>query len=243
MIDELYKDLNNRKIECQKKIGERNMILTSISTAQSKIQSSRDLQSKNTQMIALLQQASELSRDSVKSHIEQICTAALRYVFDKDLEFVISIQEQKNTNTADFFIQYDNGVEKIRVKPEDFAGGGVIDVLSIALRFCYNELLDDPTIQGSIVLDEPAKMLSEIASPKAGMLIQELTDTFNRQVIMVTHNPVYAISADKTFQVSMNGTYSKILETTPTTQSVVDDPILRTSISDVDIGDYMMAGG
>jgi DNA repair ATPase RecN len=201
------------------RIGEKAILDANIARLNKDLQDSIATQENNQKVITLLTKTAEVSRGAVKKHIEDVCTTALKFVFDKDLEFVIDMSEHKNGAVAEFFIQYTDGKDTIKVKPENASGGGVIDVLSTALRFCFLELLNDPKIQGPVILDEPAKMVSEIAATKMALLLKELKTSFNRQVIMSTHSDIYATTADKEFLVNMSGSIShinQVVKQTPT---------------------------
>jgi len=58
---------------------------------------------------------------------------------------------------------------------------------------------NNPKIQGPILLDEPGKHVSEDYIVKFGEFVDFIGKTFDRQIIMVTHQPHLAQTADKTF--------------------------------------------
>lgn len=226
MISNYMEMLGDLKKEYNMKLGKVQAIEANINGLQTEVDTARVQQDKNSKISALLQKAAEVSRGNTKAHLENVCTAALRHVFGKDLEFVIDIDECRGRPEAEFFIQYTDGVDTIKVKPEDATGGGVVDVLSTALRFAFLELLKEPRIQGPILLDEPGKMISEIAANRMAALLQELQRTFNRQTIMVSHNDAYGAVADKEFTVMMTGVTSRLLTVSQTniTNVAMEDP-------------------
>lgn len=225
-LEEIELNINQAKAFYQRRLGQKNIIESKINTLTQEVNNSRNLQEKNNQISSLLQKAAELSRDSIKTHLELICTMALKHVFDKDIEFVIDIQDSRGRAEAEFFIQYKSGNDIIKVKPSDASGGGVIDVLSMALRFAFLEVLKDPIIQGPILLDEPGKMVSEIASGKMSNLIKELNVSFGRQTIMSTHNDQYGACADKEIRVMMTNGVSRIEENKVFDIGIEEDEII-----------------
>lgn len=206
-------DIDIMKAAYQKREGQLQAIESTIQGLETDIDNHKKAQELNAKIISLLQKGGDLSRSITKSHLEQIGTMALKFVFDKDIEFAIDLIERAGRAEADFYIQYSNGTDIIRVKPEDSSGGGVIDVLSTSLRFAFMELLTDPFIQGPIELDEPGKMISEMAATKMAELLKEFNKTFVRQAVMVTHNDTYAAFADKNYLVSISNGESQIIDT------------------------------
>lgn len=204
-------DLDSMKAIYQQRLGNKQAIDSSIASLEKDIAGIKSKKELNTRVSFLLQKGAELSRDNVKRYLEEIGTMALQFVFEKDMSFVIEMQDRAGRAEADFFIEYSDGNEKVKVKPEDAAGGGLIDVLSTALRFPYVEQLHDPQIQSCILMDEPGKMISEVASHKMAALLVELKQTFRRQSIIITHNDIYGSVADKGFIVSMSNAVSKVV--------------------------------
>lgn len=234
MLDVFKQKVDDLKAEYNNRLGQKNVIETNIVSLQSDIDGQEISRNNNIKMIMLLQQAAQLSRGNIKQHLESICTMALKFVFDKDIEFVIDIEESRGRPEAEFYIQYsDSNGDLIKVKPEDASGGGVIDVLSTALRFAFLELLDDPKIQGPILLDEPGKMISEVAATRMALLLKEFEKRFDRQIIMSTHNNAYKSVASKELTVSMSGVSSKIAENVPVNLSV--DDIVDTELDQVEL--------
>lgn len=210
-INAYIDDLDAMKNEYQSRLGSKQAIEANIASLETDIKGLEDKKDRNMKLSFLLQKAAELSRDNAKQYLEEVGTMALQYVFDKDMQFVIDVQDRAGRAEADFYIQYSDGNETIKVKPEDAAGGGVVDVLSTALRFAYLEQLKDPKVQSCIKLDEPGKMISEVASHKMASFLAELKQTFNRQTIMITHNDIYGSAADKVFEVTMINAISKVV--------------------------------
>jgi DNA repair ATPase RecN len=217
MLHKYKSALESLKQEYQELNGQKKIIQNKIKSTNTEINKLMKEQEKNSNISSVLQKAAELSRTNTKDHLKKVVSSALKYVFGKDYEFVIDLTTSRGVASAEFYIKYTEGKSEIKVKPQDSSGGGVIDVISTALRFAFLELLGDPNIQGTIVLDEPGKMVSEGAALKMASLIEELKRTFGRQVIMSTHNDVYGTSADREILVSQSGAYSyvKINNTNP----------------------------
>lgn len=151
----------------------------------------------------LLQQTADHARQQAKVQLETIVTRALRYVFGSSFRFEIVLTEHGGNPTAEFYVVTEWDGKEIKNKPQDARGGGVVDLLSLALRVALIESIK-PRVQGPVILDEPGKHVSEDYIVPFVELIKSLSDTFQRQIIMVTHNTDLTESADLAFDVRLN---------------------------------------
>lgn len=154
-------------------------------------------------IIVILTQAATTSRDNARAHFEKIITDALQFVSQsKDYEFIIKELTGRAKASYEFYIKSTvNGVECIQ-KPEDANGGGFVDIISVAAKYAYLEIFNDPKIMsGTLLYDEPGKMISEQMSVKFAEYIKFLGNHYGRQTIMITHNENLSNVADKTFVV------------------------------------------
>lgn len=157
-------------------------------------------------VILVLTESSNLARNTAKNHFEKIITEALQYVTQStDYEFVIQEMTERSKASYEFFIKTTiNGEESLQ-NPKDANGGGFVDIISVAAKYAYLELFNDPKIQcGTVFLDEPGKMIDEQRSIKFAEYIKELGSNYNKQTIMITHNTSLKDIADQTYYVSQN---------------------------------------
>lgn len=154
------------------------------------------------QVACVFQRTAEFSREQAKEQIEWLVTNALQAVFDGDIAFVIELRKVKNRTEADFYVRsvYE-GVE-VKVRPEQSRGGGIVDIIALALRFAMLHLFQ-PAIVGPIILDEPAKHVSEEYIAQVAEFLRNISNYFDRQVIMVTHNSYLSEMADTAYRVEM----------------------------------------
>lgn len=138
-------------------------------------------------VLILFQKTSQYAREQGKIQIENLATRSLRYIFDKDYKFEIEITEKRNNSSAEFFIveENDNGI--IKTKPDISKGGGIVDIVSLALRMSFLEN-SNPKIEGPLILDEPAKHVSEEYTFDIGDFLVQFSKQMQRQIIMITHN-------------------------------------------------------
>lgn len=169
-----------------------------------KIQKLTDENDILNKVILVLTESSNLARSVAKNHFEKIITEALQYVTQStDYEFVIQEMVDRSKASYEFFIKTTiNGEESLQ-NPKDANGGGFVDIISVAAKYAYLELFNDPKIQcGTVFLDEPGKMIDEQRSVKFAEYIKELGSNYNRQTIMITHNTSLKDIADQTYYVS-----------------------------------------
>lgn len=177
------------------------MLQKDIASIKKKIASLETMNERLEKVIVILTQAATTSRDNARAHFEKIITDALQFVSQsKDYEFVIKELTGRAKASYEFYIKSTvNGVECIQ-KPEDANGGGFVDIISVAAKYAYLEIFNDPKIMsGTLLYDEPGKMISEQMSVKFAEYIKFLGNHYGRQTIMVTHNDNLSNVADKTF--------------------------------------------
>ena len=89
------------------------------------------------------------------------------------------------------------GSDNFKLRRKDDEGGGLIDVISFALRVVLHSL-ETPQSRNVLVLDEPLKWTGKLMS-KAGQMIKEISNRLGLQVILVTHEPELSEIADRSF--------------------------------------------
>ena len=178
-----------------------NTIKNEINSIKSKIQNKENENIELEKIITILTSTATTVRDNARKHFEEIITNALQFVTQsKDYEFIIKELTGRSKASYEFYIKSTvNGVECIQ-KPEDANGGGFVDIISVASKYAYLELFNDPKIMNSTLFyDEPGKMISEQMSIKFAEYIKFLGVNNNKQTIMITHNENLLNIADKTF--------------------------------------------
>ena len=142
-----------------------------------------------SQVSLLFQKTSEFAREQSKRQIEDTVTKCLQFIFETDIEFLIELSESRFVPIAEFFVQsnYSEGYS-IKTKPEIARGGGVVDIISLALRIAFLQQ-NQPSLSGPLILDEPGKHVSNDYIFNLGEFLKQSSNVFNRQIIMVTHNP------------------------------------------------------
>lgn len=154
----------------------------------------------------LLQKTSDYARQQAKRRIEEIVTSALTVVFDKDYRFEIEITVKSNQPVAEYWLQSED--VRTQLKPPDYdRGGGVADVVSLALRLAVGEI---SAVRGPLFLDEVGKMVSKEYAPNVAYFLKQYSHKFNRQIVLITHNQDLAEIGEVSLHVTQIKGVSKI---------------------------------
>ena len=120
------------------------------------------------------------TQQQLEMRITNIVSMALAAVFPDPYQFKLVFNERRNQTEADLLLVRD-GEE---LNPVEGAGGGVLDVVSFALRIAVLLMSNHRRI---IILDEPFRHLSADLQPKASEMMKMLSDKLGIQFIMVSH--------------------------------------------------------
>lgn len=174
-------------------VNDRNKVVMSISAAETDITTYK-------KVLIFLQDLAASKRERAKVEIEKSVTSALRYVFGQHYSFKIILRPQNARPEADFLVVTTRGDKVITSTPTLSKGGGIVDLLSVALKFAMIELLD---YDGPLWLDEPFKQISEAFIEDAGKLLTFMGETSGRQIILITHNQSLMRMCSKGFVVGL----------------------------------------
>lgn len=192
--------------------------LTKVTFLKGKLQASRDLLREKQDSLGrtedkiaateefravVLRVASE-TQGKLVLRFETIVQAALDAIFPGEYKFRLEFVQKRGRTEVDIWLDRDG----IRMNPLDSNGGGVVDVLSIALRICCLTL---SSMDRVLILDEPFKHLRGDAREKLGGLLTMLSDKLGIQVLMVA-DVAGAITNGKVFQVTKKDGVSVISE-------------------------------
>lgn len=166
--------LKNEKDEIEKKIEDLNI----------------DLSEKTS---IALQKLSSAQRELAKERLEELGTQALKFSMGDKYRMIISLDPNSKKKIAEVFVLDEN--TGIKTKPLSDNGGGIVDIMSIALRIVVLQSIV-PVVEGPIILDEPFKMVSKEYVPLLSNFLLKVCKDFDRQIIVVTHNQFLAENCD-----------------------------------------------
>ena len=160
----------------------------------------------------LFQKTSEYAREQAKVQIEHLVSKCLQFIFESEIEFKIEIEELRGRPSAKFYIVTRMEDREIKLEPEYSKGGGVVDIVSLALRIAFLET-HKPKILGPLILDEPAKHVSGEYIYNVSDFLKQNSEIFNRQIIMVTHDNFLAAIGDVSYTVKIDKGTSSVFKT------------------------------
>lgn len=196
---ELKESVQKRREQYLIEKGQEDQILKSIEKRKEKISKLEKEISHLRKVDLLLKQASEYARSQFKEQLEYLITSSLQSVFQKELSFHIELFESHNSPGASFLIEEEVGDERVYYDPLESRGGGLVDMISIILRIAFLYFLE-PKIEGPLLLDEPAKHLSDEYVHDFANFLKSLTTDLDLQILLVTHNDHFSFMADKIYK-------------------------------------------
>lgn len=127
---------------------------------------------------AVIQQTAKETQDKLRLRFEAIVQACLDAVFPGSYKFMMEFISRRGQVEVDMWLDKDG----TRMDPMDSNGGGVVDVMSIALRLCCLTL---STRSRVLLLDEPFGHLRGNARERLGELLAIISEKLNVQILMV----------------------------------------------------------
>lgn len=145
-----------------------------------------------------------------KETVESLVALAIKSCFrDRNFEFELVFEEKRNQmEVRPVIYEVIDGVREPYDDPEDDVHGGLIDVISIALRIVMWSL-ETPRSRPIIILDEPGKNMGSLI-PLFGQILQEISHDLKFQLIIITHEDELIDIADRAYLVKRIGNESKV---------------------------------
>ncbi len=150
----------------------------------------------------LLNSIAEDTQLAAQHNIEELVTRGLQTIFDESLSFHILQSTKGKSASVEFVVRTKllNG-QAVDTPVMDARGGGLAATIGFLLRVVVMLLRKQENI---LVLDETFAMVSEEYLPALGEFVRQLVDKTNLQIVMVTHQPLFADYADKVYRFSQN---------------------------------------
>ena len=205
---QLDNDINKLKEFISKEEGKRDKLIEQLHQNEIKLDKTIQEIELLDKVTILFQKTSEFARNQATRQIETLVTKCLQYVFENNVVFKIELDELTNKANPEFFVENEIDGVIIKTKPELSRGGGVVDIVSLALRIAFLQI-HKPTIEGPLILDEPAKHVSEDYIYNVGDFLKKTSEMFNRQIIMITHNQHLSALSNKSYKIELIGSISK----------------------------------
>ena len=146
-----------------------------------------------------------IAQSEFKDVIEALVTQALQYVFGTNYSFLMENILFRNQPETHMYVLKDGKKRSLK----DEQGGGVLDVVSIALRIVF-WAIDIANTEPVLIFDEPAKFVSEDKIELVGEILKKISEMLGLQIILVSHENGLINTADRCYLVKMVGDTSQV---------------------------------
>jgi len=198
-IDLLEQKLNQLNSDINSLSGKCDLLSSQINKSQDKIVDlgrKKEIYKKSVEFLRLVEETTKIS---IKEGFEKLVSYSLRYIFQKEYDFTLNFNKRGNLQELDYAVATPDMKEPYN--PKDTSGGGVLDVVSIALRIA---LLEKTKLNGFLVLDESFRNIhNTIFIENAFKFIKEINKKLNKQIIFITgvEDAVALNYADKVIEI------------------------------------------
>jgi len=154
--------------------------------------------------IKILQKIASETQSQISFQIESIVQRAIDVCWQGRYQFSLTFDTKRGATEANICLLDSQGNQ---IDPMTDCGGGVVDVVSFALRLSAWSISKSAPI---IILDEPFKYLSQNLQCRIAEVIRELSKKLNIQFIITTHNDNLSAVGDRIFETEKKGNKSEI---------------------------------
>jgi DNA repair exonuclease SbcCD ATPase subunit len=180
-----------------KVLARREILSQQLASSRERVASIIESEQDHVDALPIILKIGQLHRQFSLDKIESLVTSALRVVFEHPYTFKLR-QEEKRGQIELVPIVIDGDLE---LEPASSMGGGIIDVLSIALRIILWSMMKDKP-ESVMVMDEPARHVNSEKSVKnLATLFEQVSKSMGLQFIVVTNRPALSHNADLVYKV------------------------------------------
>jgi len=152
----------------------------------------------------ILQEAATLVQNEMILHITEISNLCLSAIFDDPYTVEIDFQTKRNQSEAYIYLRRG----EMYLEPMNSVGGGVVDVVSFALRLSLWSLNKDKSAP-ILFFDEPFKNLSRNLQESTQKILEKVCLKLRLQLVMVTHVTAFIGNVDNVIKLKKNGSRTK----------------------------------
>lgn len=158
----------------------------------------------NTMKLAILKEASSSVKQMSADMLAQLCTQSVQRILGDEMSVRVRHGQRNGVATMEFeLVSKYNGYETVLKPTDDESGGGVSDIVSMAIFLTLN-LLNSENNSAPILLDEPTKFVSKGNAAKVADFLRDFSQDCGKQILMVTHAQETVPYADAVFHVALD---------------------------------------
>lgn len=188
---------HRRKIDTLQ--GEARSVLTRGKELSAEVSELTETVEELDRVTVLLNSLGEERQLAAQSSIEELVTRGLQMIFDDTLSFHIVQNVRGKTAVVEFVVRTTLDSEVIETPVMDARGGGLAAVIGFLLRLVVMLMGRSERDADLLTLDETFSMVSAEYLEPLGEFLRELVDNTGVQIILVTHQEIFAEYADKVY--------------------------------------------
>jgi DNA repair exonuclease SbcCD ATPase subunit len=176
----------------------------------------------------ILSDAVRITQQQMSKYIQSLVTLAIRSVFtDSDYKFVVDYKTRKDGRVEVSLLVQEGEQEPFN--PEDEQGGGIVDIISFALRVVMWSIQAKRS-RNVLILDEPFRFTGAYTE-LAGKMLKEVSQKLGIQVIMITHDRErFMAIADRAWEVTKEQGRSSVRRVEVKERNRRENPTLRARL-------------
>lgn len=164
-----------------------------LSETQDKLFAVKDEYDNLVEVRRIISEAARITQLQFKGFVETLVTMAIQTVFpEEQYKFVMEFDLKANRSEINLLVQQG---EKEPYNCEEEQGGGLLDIISFALRVVMWSL-EKPRSRAIFIMDEPMRFCGKLTS-LAGNMMKEISSKLNIQMLIVTHEDSLSEIADQ----------------------------------------------
>ena len=145
----------------------------------------------------VLSEVLRITQEKFTGYVENLVTMAIQAIWDRKTKFIARFEIKRNKSECQLLVQEGDGEPFV---PKDEDGGGLVDVISTALRVVLWSL-EKPRSRNVLLLDEPFKNVGNLL-PRAGQMLKDISEKLGIQLIINTHDKALMDIADRSWTVT-----------------------------------------
>ena len=197
-------DLKTAQLRLAKAEGQREAFENAVKASKDRIADLEKRSDDIAQAVLTVQKIANELQANITAFFTTCVQSALDIVFPGSYKFCMEFSSRRNQAELDMWLDRDGE----KVSALDAAGGGVVDVISFALRTCCLLLSKKRKV---LFLDEPFKFIRGEARDRLGELLNLLSVQSHVQIIMVADVAGAPIEGARRFRIGIENGVSRLL--------------------------------
>lgn len=149
----------------------------------------------HARVAALFTTVGEQAQETARGQFEALATHGLQVIFGEGLSFHLRAGETGGQATLEPVIRSEHGGQVIETPAMGARGGGMVAVTGFIMQLVM--VLLTPGVRKVLLLDEPFAHVPVANREAVARFLRDIADRAKVQIVMVTHDQVYAEYADR----------------------------------------------